>query len=184
MANNIVSSCAYGYSAVPFYTLVLIKKEKPGPGLITYRIITTFWVRVMSIVSGLILIKSVLQIRNFFKEHNATEFVNTNMLLRHGAAFGLYLVCTIVTAISLMLVNIYSENQKIYNIFSICFIADFLGEFVSQVLLCQVFWEWGKEEPQWNYKQETNNAINDEKDDGIDAKIWNTLVDDRLTFRL
>jgi len=48
----------------------------------------------LQIYSGVILVRSVLSIRRFFIERNATDFINTSMLLRHSACFIIYIVTT------------------------------------------------------------------------------------------
>lgn len=164
-ANNILSAIAYGYSLVPYYQIILLGYHggEVGTFLVVYRIIATYWVRICSIISGYILVSSVIDVKNFFKERDAEDFINTPMLLRHGIAFSLYLIGTTVTAITLMFVNIYPESQRAYDVFSAFYILDFLMEFVSQILLCQVFWLWGakdeeeeEEEPDPSQATESN----------------------------
>ena len=43
-------------------------------------------------ISGFILIAAVFKIRKFFRERDATEFIDTAMMVRHGLAFGLYVL--------------------------------------------------------------------------------------------
>lgn len=67
---NIVSGVSYGLSLVPYYKITLIETEEEVTiGLKVFRIFTTFWVRLMSVASGVILIRSVMQIRKFFAEN-------------------------------------------------------------------------------------------------------------------
>lgn len=89
------------------------------------------------------LIIGVLNIRAFFKRKNATDFINTGMLLRHAGAFGLYLVCTTAKNIAYTFVSLSPGNQTIYNIFSGVLIGNYFGQFLSQLLLCDIFWDLG-----------------------------------------
>jgi hypothetical protein len=40
--------------------------------------------------------KSVLNIRNYFRKNDAEDYINTGMLLRHALSFGLYLLAIVV----------------------------------------------------------------------------------------
>jgi hypothetical protein len=54
----------------------------------------------LMIQSGFILVKGVVDIYLFFKKRNATNYINTGMLLRHAGAFGLYLLADAANFIS------------------------------------------------------------------------------------
>mgnify|MGYP003353146145 CR=1 FL=1 len=117
--------------------------EKPGPGLTIFKLSVTYSTRLCAITSGVILVNGVLSIRRFFKEKNATDFINTAMLLRHGLAFGLYLVCTSASAIMLLFVNLNPLNPVYFTNFLYVFIADLIGQCLSELFLCEIFWHLG-----------------------------------------
>lgn len=62
------------------------------------------------IISGVMLVGGVFKIRKFFKERKATDQINTPMLMRHAAAFGLYLFSTIVYTTGNMLYDLDPDN--------------------------------------------------------------------------
>ena len=135
------------------------------------------------------MLRSIINVRKFFIETKSEDFLNTTMMFRHGIAFSLYLIGTIGSAISLLFVNIYPNSEEAYNIFSACYIADFVMEFISQALLCQLFWVWGeKEDDEVEVTLETINdresyksvKVTDFDDNDMDARIWNTMVKRRL----
>lgn len=45
-----------------------------------------------SIITGLLLVKSVAEIKNFFAKRNAEEFINVTALWRHALCFSSYLM--------------------------------------------------------------------------------------------
>jgi hypothetical protein len=58
-------------------------------------------VGVLQVYSGIMLVSSVIKIKRFFAERNATNFINTSMLLRHAIAFGLYMATTVAYFLAL-----------------------------------------------------------------------------------
>lgn len=68
-------------------------------------------------ISGIILVTGVLRIRNFFSKRNATEFINTGMLLRHAAAFGIYLLCCTIYFGTHTLHSLNATNLFLWNLF-------------------------------------------------------------------
>ena len=136
MASNVLSGLAYGYSLVPFYAIIygLESQENLTSFLLVYKTSATFWVRICELLSGYILIRGILRIRNYFKEQDADDFIDTKMLLRHALSFSLYLIGTSCTAISLVFYTIYSGSnikganaqQASANTFYVLFTLDFL----------------------------------------------------------
>jgi hypothetical protein len=47
-------------------------------------------------ISGAILVRSVYQIRDFFKRQNAEDFINTKMLIKHALTFGTFLIMSLI----------------------------------------------------------------------------------------
>ena len=145
---NATSGIIYGYSLIPFYHHTLLHRGEPFSTAFTaYRISSTLWVRICSIISGVILLRAVNAIQNFFLDRDAENFIDLGMLRRHSIAFKLYLFGSTCTALSLVLVNIFSARKPRrlwYDIFSGCFMADMWMEFVSQCFVCKIFYTLGK----------------------------------------
>jgi hypothetical protein len=84
----------------------------------------------LQLVSGTILVRSVLRINRFFKERGAEGYINTGMLLRHATAFGLYLACTAINYASYTLYLIF-PTDRCFNIFMLASMVWMLGGFFS-----------------------------------------------------
>lgn len=83
---------------------------KPIPTwLKDWKISMTLWVRLCALISGFILCWGVYKIRKFFKDQNAMDSLNTAMLWRHGLSFGLYLASSLVTTVTLVIMNLNSD---------------------------------------------------------------------------
>ena len=101
-------------------------------------------------ISGIILIKGVFRIRNFFRKHGGNEGMNTQMLMTHSLSFILYLVSDIVYY-GFFTYNVFHPKEKAgWNIFETGAICMYLTSFISQVLLAVIFWDLGKESPREN----------------------------------
>jgi len=96
------------------------------------------------IVSGLVLVTGVVKIRNFFKKQGAENFINTPMLMRHAASFGLYLVTTVVFFISFSLMALSPYDLFFWNLLNLVAIFYYVGQLISEILLVQIFYDLGK----------------------------------------
>lgn len=90
------------------------------------------------------LIVGVIWVRQFFRDQNADDFINSSMLKRHAVSFGLYLMSTSVWALAAVMWNLSDpRNQKVKNFYSCVTIADLIIQFLAQLLLCEILWGWG-----------------------------------------
>ena len=53
---------------------------------------------------------------------------------------------------------------------------DFLFQFISEVVLCEIFWNWGSVDKEYVDLETTD--FNE--DDDLQAKVWNSIVNKRL----
>lgn len=60
---------------------------------------------VLQIISGVILCVNVNTIHRYFKDRESTNYINSDMLMRHAWAFGLYLI----TTVTFMVCNIFTR---------------------------------------------------------------------------
>ena len=126
VAFNILAGLGYSLSLVLFWNLVFLEKQSPPQWIRDLKIYSTFGSRLLAIISGVILVMGVIRIKNFFKQSGNQDYINTQMLLRHAAAFSLYLVGTTASSVSLLFVNLYPEIPAFFDIFSALYILDFL----------------------------------------------------------
>jgi hypothetical protein len=135
-------------------------------------------VGVLQMWSGFFLMKSVLSIRRFFIDHNAQEFINTRMLLRHATAFGLYITCT-AAFFTVLSMYVWSPSTTLYNYTAGTGIFFNCGSFISQVLLFNIFWDLSVkiEKPRDRFlgHQDVEIAEFDE-DAELQANMWNSMV--------
>jgi hypothetical protein len=111
--------------------------------LVTYNI-SLEGTGIMQVVSGIILVRSVLSIHRFFAAREASGYINTRMLLRHAAAFGFY-TATTIAYFSAVGVYIWTpHDQDLYQFVAGVGIALDLGSFVSQLFLVVIFRDLGK----------------------------------------
>lgn len=145
LAGNILFPIVEAFSIISFNTAVLIQKEPYGPIGLTVAIdISSDGVGMMQIISGVMLVRSVQTIRTYFKERNDEDYINTSMLMRHAFAFGLFLIGTILKYAAFTVYSIYPNSGFAWNAYSVALIFCQLTSFVSQYLLCVIFWGLGE----------------------------------------
>jgi len=104
------------------------------------------------------------------------------MLLRHGAAFILYLVSAVAVALGFGFYSFFPKNKAAVNIFTATMIFYLICSFVSQVLLCNIFYVLGKKidaEPAEASTTVSRNTLQDEDEvveeyADVVVKPWDT----------
>lgn len=120
------------------------------------------------------MIRSVFQIRDFFKKREALEYIDTQMLVFHGLAFGLFMVST-----GLLLCASLSWFQGIDKFWLIaCDIYNF-GSFISQLFLTRILWSLGtivRARATAPVETFPEVVVADFDDAEIQVTIWNNFV--------
>lgn len=70
-------------------------------------------VALLQVVSGFVLVRSLLKIRSFFKDKDAADSIDIRALLRHAAAFGLYLGATVIDISAMVLVIAFPSETTL-----------------------------------------------------------------------
>ena len=91
----------------------------------------------LSIIAGVIMLTGVVRIKNFFKEQQAMDFINSGMLYRNALAFILYALGATASAVCLMFVNFDPGSKIKYDILSAVYIVDFLAQWVSELFVIE-----------------------------------------------
>lgn len=136
----------------------------------------------LQIISGIILVQSVLAVRDFLKKRGAEDFINTAMLMRHAYAFGLYLFTTCLFYMGWTIYAFDPKGAYTFLIFNLAAIINFIGSLASETLLCFIFWDLGKkiEKPKTfeeDYMDDMEIVSEDFDDDAeMQANIWNSMV--------
>lgn len=97
-------------------------------------------------MSGAILITSVYKIKAFFKAKEDEECLDTKALYRHAVAFGLFLITDVAYYVMWPIYTLNYKNQKFFNWYISVIIFWLIGSFVSQILLCTIYWDLGTED--------------------------------------
>lgn len=96
LALNIIAPIIQGVGVGFLRYKGLVLNEQP-PSWVAQLLTGSYIVSgIMMTISGVILIVSVIKIRNYFKSKGCEDYINTGMLLRHALSFGLYLLGTII----------------------------------------------------------------------------------------
>lgn len=141
---NIIAPVLMGVAAITLRTTVFIKEEKPSTFLSIFNAVAYDTAGALQTYSGVVLVRSVLSIRNFFRDKGKEDFINTGMLVRHALAFGLYLFITIIFFLAFTVYAFFPDSPKIFTIFNLTAIGFYFGSLIAQVLLCRIFWDLGK----------------------------------------
>jgi Na+/melibiose symporter-like transporter len=113
---------------------------------------------VLQVVSGVILVLGVLSTNRFFKESGAQDTLNINMLLLHAGAFGLYLITAVLICLGSAATIMFPFNQMVLVSYEWTLVAVNIGSFISQVCLCLIFWDLGREVHSRTYTQSSQQS--------------------------
>lgn len=182
-AANIVFALMRGI----FLIIIFLKfPERRSTPVIIVKIICTTSMQVCAIIAGVMLVAGVIRIRRFFREKEADDVLNSSMLVRHAIAFSLYLLSTSAWLIAVALDNIFRSAWSV-RLYEQVSIADYIVQFVAQVMLLEILWQWGRKYVDATLAEEEEmrvfkpvRATEFEPDFDLDALIWNTIIKKRL----
>lgn len=97
----------------------------------------------MQAVSGVMLVKAVWKIRQFFRENGAEDYIDTAMLWRHAISFILYLLSTTMLYTAVELYSWFPTSAPVYALLIASKVFYSCASVVSEILLCQIFWLLG-----------------------------------------
>lgn len=135
----------------------------------------------LQVYSGVLLIKSVMRIRQFFVKRNASNYIDTGMLLRHAITFGLYITTTVVYFGCFCVYTWDSSNEKLKHVMWPLGVFYNTGGTISQLLLVQIFWSLGSKRkaqkpPAMKKPSIVEVVVEDfDEDAELQANIWNSL---------
>jgi hypothetical protein len=174
---NTVSPVLQGIVIFIFRTRLLIT-HKPISKTLSLVIATSFdLVGLSQLISGVLLVASVLKIRAFFKRQQAEHFINVGMLVRHAACFGLFLITTIGYFGAFAMFSSHPGVKFYWDAFCWSHIFYYSGSMMSQVLLCVIFWNLGTSTKEEDEDDVFEVEIEDfDEDAELQANIWNSLV--------
>lgn len=198
---NVIFPILEIFSIIPFSTS--LQHDGLMPSLAVRQFVAISWdgVGLFQCISGFQLITSVVQIRNFFRERNDEEYINTGMLLRHSGAFALFMLTDLLRFITFTFFVLHPFDPTTLKVYLLAKVFWIFGSAISQILLSQIFWVLGqklqahqiqnKEEPEEADKDDFKpnvrrsapsnstvsiNAEDYDVNDEMQARIWMTLV--------
>jgi hypothetical protein len=118
-------------------------KGNPTPGDAFFIAIFIVFVlgALLAFVTGCVLMRSVIKIREFYEDNDLKDELNGKFLKMHSLAFGLFMLSFIPVTISFMLVVLNPSKETYENIFHLCYIFEMLTATTSEALLCCIFWK-------------------------------------------
>jgi hypothetical protein len=88
-----------------------------------------------------VLMLSVFKIRKFYKENKITEEMNSKAMVIHVLAFGGYVLSGFVLTVTTVLsFSCPKSCEKITKAFDISTVPVAVTAFISEILLCVIFW--------------------------------------------
>lgn len=121
--------------------------------------VLVFGVYLLQIISGTILTKSVLSIRNFYRLRDEEELLDTKMVVLHAFAFGTYLLTAFLTAIFATLLYIFPTQFRTVEAL-VSNISILVGD-IAMVLLAAIFWDLGTINEEENRKSVESLRVED-----------------------
>jgi hypothetical protein len=81
---------------IPYGNIVYVKKEQPRGNLMKNILLANIVPgAILAILTGIVLMRSVHKIKNFYQENNLKEELNIKALTLHASAFGAYMISTL-----------------------------------------------------------------------------------------
>jgi hypothetical protein len=138
------------------------------------------------IVSGVILLKSVVKIRRFFREHNGDDSLDTAAMCRHASCFTLYLLSATAYYLMYSISTIDSAYLDAYFWTSIVYL---FVTCISNLLLAYIYYDINKDQLQARAEvkaeEEALQALKESRDEvkvvefdneaELNANIWNNF---------
>jgi hypothetical protein len=127
---NLLGGVMYGVTNIGYLQTALIHGNPPGTWA-PLRVSSLWLTRICALISGVILVKAIFDIKKFFEEKKAVSFIDTKMMLRHSAAFGLFLLFETLMATCGVINEIYKNGPIALRIFRIVILLDVIAQFIS-----------------------------------------------------
>jgi hypothetical protein len=135
LLNNIAAGVVNGTASVLFYTTIFVKGVFPPPRWINIaKTASVYWIALLAIISGVMLVVGVIRIRKWFKDKDSLNRMNTPAIIRHAIAFGLYLISTCLLAAAQTLYLIWPPNEDhpiVDKVFGIVYFLDQIMQFIA-----------------------------------------------------
>ena len=115
----------------------------PPPGLVTWYLISNYSRGVLTFVATYFLFDSIRRIRNSIKKVDLDIHMNQGIMVAHLLSLGLYLLATILFYFAFYQVQKHPTSVRANQVGLRVWDIDTICNFVSQAVLCWLFWLLG-----------------------------------------
>jgi hypothetical protein len=95
--------------------------QQPSALLSTAAIVFPTFSATLQIISGVVLVRSVLKIKQFYRDKDIEDRLNIPTLLLHSSAFLLYLASIILYVVMWDFFVLFPKDDQIVNIFNVTY---------------------------------------------------------------
>jgi hypothetical protein len=89
-----------------YYAKLKEQNTEVGSFYLSLSIFTASFLNLLWCTSGVIVVLSVIRIRDYFKRKNSAEYLDTKMMLKHAFAFGIFLFLTIASTVAAFIASL------------------------------------------------------------------------------
>lgn len=178
LALNILAPTIEMAVGIPLNVALFTGSGQPALSITIAAIVFPTFSQLMQVISGIVLISSVVKIRRFYFEKNIEQQLNTGKLLLHASAFGLYLISIVIYYASWDLF-LLSPTKKLEAVTVFLFFVFYVVAAIAQVLLCAIFWELAMPDPtRFDTESSSNPILTESLNESfeVQARIWNQFM--------
>ena len=146
LALNVLASLLVGIFMFCAYYFIYKKDKGEGDRAITAQSWCLWIYSILEIVSGFFILYAVFEIRKYIKKGVKPSQINWRNLTLHATAFLLYTISLCIDNV-FQVIYYYSSPTNTQKSFENYLIADLVSNvfnFVGQLLLCKIFYQFGK----------------------------------------
>ena len=179
LALNILAPTMEMAVGIPLNIALFTGSGQPAPSIAIAAIVFPTFSQLMQVISGTVLISSVVKIRRFYFEKNIEQQLNTGKLLLHASAFGLYLISIVIYYASWDLFLLTLTDKKLEAVTVFLFFVFYVVAAIAQVLLCAIFWELAMPDPtRFDTESSSNPILTESLNESfeVQARIWNQFM--------
>lgn len=123
-------------------------------------------------ISGIQLIRTVINIRRYLSVGSQSGSLSLRTLILHALAFGLFLVSVVLLAVASGYYWSFPTAEKAFDDYMLASIFWAVSSFLSQCLLCGIFWNLSRPNPVVDKPFE----IEVTEDSRVQARLWNSFM--------
>lgn len=100
--------------------------------------------------------------------------LNTKTMLVHASSFVIFMVTVALVMVGTVIYSFKPDNKFANLFYSITLFFNYLGSFISQTLLCIIFWDLGKVQvTDHSQSHDSIQVAEFDEEAEVQARIWN-----------